>query len=395
MHPRYIPFNRPHVTGREIGYINEAIAHGHLSGNGPFARKCQEWLERREGGRRALLTNSCTAALELAALLADIRPGDEVIMPSFTFVSTANAFVLRGATPVFVDVRPDTLNLDETKVAAAITSRTRAVVPVHYAGVSCEMDAMSAIADEHGVLLIADAAHCIMATYRDRPVGSYGHLAAVSFHETKNVLSGEGGALLINDPRFVERAEVIHDKGTDRRRFLRGEVDKYTWVDVGSSYAPSEIVAAFLWAQLGEAELVTERRRWIWSRYHDGLASLELEGRLRRPSSPGHCQHNAHMYYLLMGSREQRDQLIATLAGVDINAVFHYVPLHASRAGRRYGRAHGELVVTESVSERLLRLPLWPDMREQDVDRVVDAVHSAVGRSRSGGLAAVPGFPSA
>lgn len=373
-----IPFNRPHVTGTEIAHIEQAIDRGHLSADGPFARRCEGWLEEREGSLRALLTNSCTAALEMAALLARIGPGDEVIMPSFTFVSTANAFALRGATPVFVDVRPDTLDLDETKVPGAITTRTRAIVPVHYAGVACEMDVLASIADERRLLLIADAAHCVLATYRGRPVGSMGHFAALSFHETKNVLSGEGGALLVNDPRFVERAEIIHDKGTDRRRFARGEVDKYTWIELGSSFGPSEIVAAFLWGQLERADELTARRRAIWDAYHERLARLETLGHLRRPCVPPDREHNAHLYYVLVDGRRRRDRLIATLVEAGIDAVFHYVPLHLSKAGRAYGRVSGDLAITESVSERLVRLPLWPDMTDEQIGRVVDSVRIAL-----------------
>jgi dTDP-4-amino-4,6-dideoxygalactose transaminase len=310
----------------------------------------------------------------MAAILADIGPGDEVIMPSFTFVSTANAFVLRGGVPVFVDIRPDTLNLDETKIEAAITPRTRAIVPVHYAGVGCEMGTVMAIADRHGLLVIEDAAQALLSTHAGRPLGSVGHLAGVSFHETKVVISGEGGALLINDPRWVARAEVIREKGTNRSEFFRGEAAKYTWIDIGSSYLPSEIVAAYLWAQLEEADGIAERRIRLWSAYHEALAPLEARGRLRRPVVPPGCGHNGHMYYVLLPHAEDRHRLIARLADHGIHAVWHYVPLHSSPAGKKFGRAHGDLGHTDSVSERLLRLPLWVGMTADMIGRVVDVV---------------------
>ena len=374
----YIPFNRPFTVGKEFEYIRQAIAQMHLSGNGPFTQRCQEWLEKHVRCRKALLTHSCTAALEMAAILADIRPGDEVIMPSFTFVSTANAFVLRGGVPVFVDIRSDTLNLDERQVEAAITSRTRAIVPVHYAGVGCDMDAIMAIAERHHLVVIEDAAQGVMSTYKGRPLGSIGHLAAVSFHETKNVISGEGGALLINDARFVERAEVIWEKGTNRSQFFRGQVDKYTWVDIGSSFLPSEISAAFLFAQLEEAEAITQKRLVLWMAYHELLAGLESKGRVRRPVVPPVCRHNAHLYYLLLPNLSGRARLIAQLGAGGINAVFHYVPLHSSPAGIRYGRACGRLAHTEQASDCLVRLPLWVEMQKQDVVHVVEEVCRAV-----------------
>lgn len=354
-----IPFNRPHMTGKELGYIAEAHAGGHLSGDGVFTGKCSAWLESQCGSGMALLTHSCTAALEMAAILAEIRPGDEVIMPSYTFVSTANAFVLRGAVPVFVDIRPDTLNLDETKIEAAITDRTRAIVPVHYAGVGCDMDAIMAIATQHDLLVIEDAAQGIMSDYKGRPLGSIGHFGCLSFHETKNIISGEGGALLINDRQFASRAEIIREKGTNRSQFFRGQVDKYTWVDLGSSYLPSELVAAFLWAQMEEAGRITERRLAIWDSYHEALAPLEKDGSLRRPLVPDTCRHNAHMYYILLPDLETRSSLIQVLAQHHISAVFHYVPLHEAPMGRRVGRAGGELAVTTDLADRLLRLPFW------------------------------------
>jgi len=369
-----IPFNKPYMTGRELGYIAEAHANGHLSGDGPFTRRCHAWLEATTGARKALLTHSCTAALEMTALLLDLAPADEIIMPSFTFVSTANAFVLRGAVPVFVDVRADTLNLDETLIEAAITPRTRAICVVHYAGVACEMDAINAIAERHGVVVIEDAAQGILSTYRDRPLGALGALAALSFHETKNIIAGEGGALLVNDDRYSERAEIIREKGTNRSQFFRGQVDKYTWVDVGSSYLPGEIVAAFLAAQMEEAERITRERLAIWSRYHEAFVPLEARERVRRPIVPAECRHNAHMYYLLLRDVDERTRFIATMKANGIHPVFHYVPLHSAPAGRRYGRASGELAVTDRSSDRLVRLPLWlPDM---DQSRVIESVEA-------------------
>jgi dTDP-4-amino-4,6-dideoxygalactose transaminase len=374
-----VPFNRPFVTGKEFDYIREAIAQGHLSGDGTFTRRCHAWLEDAVGSARALLTHSCTAALEMAALLADIQPGDEIIMPSFTFVSTANAFVLRGGVPVFVDIRPDTLNIDETRIEPAITSRTRAIVPVHYAGVGCDMDAIGGIAESHRLLVIEDAAHALLASYRDRPLGGFGHLAALSFHETKNVIAGEGGALLVKEPSLVERAEVIREKGTNRSQFFRGKVDKYTWVDVGSSYLPSEVTAAFLWAQLEMAHAITERRCAIWERYHEAFARLEGAGRLRRPVVPPECRHNAHMYYLLLPDLAARTRCLDRLQDAGVNAVFHYVPLHSSPAGRRYGRPHGTFRETDAAADRLVRLPLWVGIDDALVGRVVGAVEAAVG----------------
>jgi len=354
-----IPFNRPYMTGRELWYIEQAHTNGHLSGDGIFTKKCHKWLEERTGSSKALLTHSCTAALEMAAILADIQPGDEIIMPSYTFVSTANAFVLRGGVPVFVDIRSDTLNIDESKIEAAITSKTKAIVPVHYAGVACEMDTIMSIANRHDLLVVEDAAQGIMSSYKGRALGAIGHMGCYSFHETKNIISGEGGALLINDPRFVKRAEMIREKGTNRSSFFRGEVDKYTWVDVGSSYLPGEIIAAFLWAQMNEAHSITKERLSIWQGYHDALASLERLGKIRRPLVPAGCEHNAHMYYILLESLEKRSWLISELKKHNINSVFHYVPLHSSPAGQKKGRVHSEMTNTDEMSNRLLRLPLW------------------------------------
>jgi dTDP-4-amino-4,6-dideoxygalactose transaminase len=359
-----IPFNRPYVSGRELDYIARAAERGQLTGTEGYTRLAEQWLEKRVGCRRALLVPSCTAALEMCALLAGIEPGDEVIMPSFTFVTTATAFVLRGGVPVFVDIRPDTLNLDESKIEAAVTERTRAIVAVHYAGVGCEMDAIREIADRHGLLVIEDAAQAIDASYRGRPLGSEGDLAALSFHETKNLISGEGGGLLINDERFVERAEIIREKGTDRSRFFRGEVDKYSWVDIGSSYVLGELAAAFLWAQFENADEILARRQAIWDEYHRAFEEAEAEGLMRRPIVPPHCQANAHIYNILLPSAGARDRLLAYLESEGIGAVFHYVPLHSAPAGRRFGRAHGSMTFTDRAGSCLLRMPLWIGLAE-------------------------------
>lgn len=374
-----IPFNRPYMTGSELDCIKQAEAGSMLSGDGPFTKRCHRWLEEATGSTRVLLTHSCTAALEMAALLVDIQPGDEVIMPSYTFVSTANAFVLRGAVPVFVDIREDTLNLDERLVESAVTARTKAIVPVHYAGVACEMDAIMDIARRHGLKVIEDAAQGVMATYKGRALGSIGDLGAYSFHETKNVISGEGGALLVKDAPLAVRAEIIREKGTDRSRFFRGEVDKYTWQEVGSSFLPGELVAAFLWAQLQEAQSVTERRLKLWDRYHTALRPLEDQGLLRRPVVPAECQHNAHMYYVLLAQGIDRQAVLATLNTEGINAVFHYVPLHTAPAGRRYARTHGDLDKTVNLSERLVRLPMWLGLLPEQQDRVVKVLVRALG----------------
>jgi dTDP-4-amino-4,6-dideoxygalactose transaminase len=371
-----VPFNRPHMTGRELSYIAEAHQNHKLAGDGPFTAACSRWLEERTGARKALLTHSCTAALDMAAILADIRPGDEVIMPSFTFVSTANAFVLRGGVPVFVDIRRDTLNIDEKLIEAAITPRTRAIVPVHYAGVGCEMEPILDLARRRDLLVIEDAAQGVMSEYRGRSLGAIGHLGTVSFHETKNVISGEGGALLVNDARFVERAEIIREKGTNRTSFFRGETEKYTWVDIGSSYLPGEIIAAFLWAQLEEAQAITARRIELWNRYHARLQAHEQAGRIRRPVLPEGCRHNAHMYYVLLPSAEHRTRLIARLEAHGISAVFHYVPLHSSPAGRRFGRAAGAMTNTDQLSSRLLRLPLWLGLGDDVVDTIAAEIQA-------------------
>lgn len=354
-----IPFNRPPILGGEIENIRTALAGGKLSGDGDFTKRCHEWLERRLGAHRALLTHSCTAALEMAAILCDLKPGDEVIMPSFTFVSTANAVVLRGAVPVFVDIDPETLNIDPSAVEAAITPQTRAIFVVHYAGAPCDMDAIGAIAADHGLIVVEDAAQALGSTYKGRPAASLGHLAAISFHETKNLVSGEGGALVINDPSFVERAEIIREKGTNRSQFHRGKVDKYTWLDIGSSYLPSEIIAAFLYAQLQKLDIVNADRLDTWNAYHAALAPLEAAGRLKRPSSLPGVNHNGHLYYVLLPPDVSRAAFIGAMEAAGVDVPFHYVPLHSSPAGRRYGRASGDLPVTDRVADSLVRLPLY------------------------------------
>jgi dTDP-4-amino-4,6-dideoxygalactose transaminase len=366
------------LSGRELEYIQEAIANRHLAGNGPFTQRCQVWLREYLGAPQVLLTHSCTAALEMAAMLAGVAPGDEVIMPSFAFPSTANAFVLRGATPVFVDIREDTCNLDETLIEKAITSRTRAIVPVHYAGISCEMDRILSVARQHGLFVVEDSAQGLQAAYRGRPLGTLGHVAALSFHETKNVVMGEGGALIVNDEKWMERAEILWEKGTNRAQFSRGGVDKYSWVDIGSSFLPSEIGAAFLLAQLEHARTITERRLGVWDQYHRACEGMERAGLVRRPIVPDDCQHNAHIYYLLFSDEGTRSVVLSALNRAGIQAVFHYVPLHSSIAGRAYGRAGGGLPVTERVAGRLLRLPLWAGMGDTHVSAVVEHISRAL-----------------
>ncbi|KAA1054038.1 dTDP-4-amino-4,6-dideoxygalactose transaminase [Azospirillum argentinense] len=373
-----IPFNRPHVTGREVQYIAEACDRGHLSGDGLFTGRCQRWLEEATGATRALLTTSGTSALEMTAILADIGPGDEVIMPSYTFSSSANAFVLRGGVPVFIDIRPDTMNMDEALIEAAVTPRTRAIMVMHYAGVPCDMEPIMAVAERHNLVVIEDAAQGLLSSYRGRPVGGIGHMAAFSFHETKNIIAGEGGAILINDPRVVQRAEIIREKGTNRTAFHRGETDKYTWVDLGSSFLPSEIIAAFLWAQLEGAKEITARRLALWNRYHERFAPLEAAGLARRPICPDDTVSNGHIYYLLLPSREKRDALIASLRAVGIMAVFHYIPLHSAPAGTRFGRANGAMTHTDDLSHRLVRLPLWVDLGDR-LDEVAGHVLRILG----------------
>lgn len=369
-----VPFSKPYLTGNEIEYIKRSHLVGNLSGDGQFTKQCSQWLEAQAQSKKALLTHSCTGALEMTAILANIQPGDEVIMPSYTFVSTANAFVLRGAIPVFVDIRPDTLNIDEKLIESAITSKTKAIVPVHYAGVGCEMDAIMSIADKYGLLVIEDAAQGIMATYKSKPLGSIGHMAGYSFHETKNIISGEGGALLVNDDAYVDRAEIVREKGTNRSQFYQGKVDKYTWQDIGSSYLPGEGVAAFLLAQLEHAEEITDARLAIWERYHQALEHLEQKGDIKRQTIPDHCQHNAHMYYILLDSHQARTQLIEKLNQHNIHPAFHYIPLHSAPGGLQFARVSGEMGVTDDMSGRLLRLPLWVGLSEHHQDRVLDLI---------------------
>ena len=361
-----IPFNRPYVVGEEFNYIREAIANRHLAGNGPFTARCHSWLQQCLGVEKVLLTHSCTAALEMAAMLADVGDGDEVIMPSFTFVSTANAFALRGAQPVFVDVRDDTLNVDEEAIARAITPRTKAIVLVHYAGVACEMDRILALAAERGIAVIEDNAHGLFGRYRDRPLGTFGALSALSFHETKNVSCGEGGALVVNDRRLIERAEIIREKGTNRSRFLRGEVDKYTWMDVGSSYVLSDMLSAFLLGQLEQRGDVQRARRAVFERYERALEEWTRMHAVRTLSAPAWCEQPFHMYYLRLSGSEARRRFIADLSAAGILAVSHYVPLHLSPVGRRYGYKPGDLPVTERVSDELVRLPFFTSLDEHD-----------------------------
>jgi dTDP-4-amino-4,6-dideoxygalactose transaminase len=368
-----IPFNKPGLTGNELAYISGAVEHGHLSGDGEFTRKCHAFFETEVGVGRALLTTSCTHALEMAALLLDISTGDEVIVPSFTFVSTVNAFVLRGAQPKFIDVRPDTLNLDESRLEGLISPRTRAIVPVHYAGVGCEMDAILEIASRHGVPVVEDNAHGLFGKYRGKYLGTLGCMATQSFHETKNVTCGEGGALFINDFRYVERAEIIREKGTNRSQLIRGQVDKYTWVDVGSSYLPSELLAAFLYAQLEVWQEIQSRRRRIWERYQEALADWARENGVLRPVVPADREQAYHMFYLVTPSLAWRQALIAHFKQRQILAVFHYLPLHLSPMGKRFGGKKGDCPVTENLSERLLRLPVYNNLHEQDQARVIEA----------------------
>lgn len=362
------------MTGKELYYISQAHFNGKLAGDGPFTERCHEWIESTTSTEKALLTHSCTAALEMTALLANIDIGDEVIMPSYTFVSTANAFVLRGAKPVFVDIRNDTLNINENLIENAISERTKAIVVVHYAGVSCEMDSILTIARKHNLLVIEDAAQGVMSNYKGRALGSIGDLGTYSFHETKNVISGEGGALLINRNDLVERAEIIREKGTNRTQFFRKQVDKYTWHDIGSSYLPGELIAAFLWAQLEEAKTITEYRMKVWDMYHSNIAPLENNGSLRRPMIPSECSHNAHMYYILLPDRETRNRTLDHLNKNGINAIFHYIPLHSSPAGQKYGITHTELAITNEIADRILRLPLWVGMTDSHVDQVTETL---------------------
>lgn len=377
-----IPFNRPCLAGNEYKFIAEAIANGHASGDGPFTRKCHELLERELEVPRALLTTSCTHALEMAALLLDCGPEDEVIVPSFTFVSTANAFALRGARLVFADIRPDTLNLDESRLESLITPRTKAIVVVHYAGVACEMDSILAIASRHGVRVVEDNAHGLFSRYKSTYTGKFGCLATQSFHETKNFTCGEGGALIINDASLLERALVIREKGTNRSRFFRGEVDKYTWVDLGSSYLPSDLLAAFLYAQLEARETIQQKRQRIWNRYQESLAGWAASNDVRLPVIPPECEQSYHMFYMLLPSMEHRESLISQLKQQSILSVFHYIPLHLSEAGMKFA-GPSNCPVTEEVSERLLRLPFYNDLSESEQEQVTSAVTNARFRSLS------------
>jgi len=369
-----IPFNRPCLTGSEMTFIGQAIQSGHASGDGTFTKKCHALLEQALDVPKVLLTPSCTHALEMSALLLDIQPGDEVIVPDFAFVTTVNAFVLRGARPVFADVRPDTLNLDETRLESLITPRTKAIVPLHYAGVGCEMDAIMDIAARHGVQVVEDSAHALFATYKGRYLGTFGNMATQSFHETKNFHCGEGGALLINDEQYAERAEIIREKGTNRSRFFRGQVDKYTWVDVGSSYLPSDMLAAFLLAQLESREIIQAKRQRVWERYDAGLQGWAHEHQVQLPCIPAHCEQAYHMFYLLLPSLNVRQALISHLKTRDILSVFHYLPLHLSDMGRKFGGQPGNCPVTEDISDRLLRLPFFNDLTEGDQTEVIEAI---------------------
>jgi dTDP-4-amino-4,6-dideoxygalactose transaminase len=371
-----IPFNKPCYTGNEDKYVLDSMRSSHISGNGPYTKKCEEWFENRLKCKRALLTPSCTHALEMAAILIDIKPGDEVIMPSYTFVSTANAFVLRGAKVVFVDIRPDTMNIDENLIENAITERTKAICVVHYAGVGCEMDKIMEIADKYNLYVIEDAAHGMMAEYKGKPLGTIGHLGAFSFHETKNYTSaGEGGLLIVNDDKFIERAEIIREKGTNRSQFFRGMVDKYTWVDIGSSYLMNDVSAAYLWGQLEVAEEINEFRLRAWNRYYNGLLELEKEGFIELPTVPKHCRHNGHIFYIKVENLRIRTELLRFLKEQGIHATFHYVPLHSSPAGQRYGRFHGVDKFTTKESERLIRLPLFFNIKDEEIDYVIESIY--------------------
>ncbi len=369
-----INFNVPPVAGKELIYLEEAIRSKKICGDGAFTKKCSKWLEDQTGSERVLLTTSCTHATELAAILANIQPGDEVIMPSYTFVSTADAFVLRGAKAVFVDVRPDTMNIDETLIEDAITEKTKAIVPVHYAGVSCEMDTICDIAKRHDLYVIEDAAQGVMASYKGRPLGTIGDYGCYSFHETKNLSMGEGGALLIKDKENILRAEIVREKGTNRSQFFRGEIDKYTWMDAGSSYLPSELNAAYLWAQLEDAQKIYDDRMKSWNLYYEQLKPLEEEGKIELPVIPDGCVHNAHMFYIKTKDLEERSDLIFFLKGKQINSVFHYIPLHSSPAGKRLGVFHGEDKYTTKESERLVRLPMYYGLKAEEVECVAEAV---------------------
>jgi len=370
-----IPFNKPFLTGNETKYIEEAVRSMKISGDGIFTKKCHAFFEEKYGFKKCLLTTSCTDALEMAAILINIEPGDEVIIPSYTFVSTANAFVLRGAKIIFADSLPDHPNIDVSKIESLITSRTKAIVPVHYGGVACDMDEIMALAKKYNLYVIEDAAQAIDSYYKGKPLGSFGHLAAFSFHETKNIISGEGGALLVNNPKFIKRAEIIWQKGTDRNRFMRGEIDKYTWRDIGSSFLPGELTAALLWAQLQKAEKITKKRLSIWNYYHKALKKLEEKKKLRRPVVPKYCRHNAHMYYLLTKSENIRNKFIQDLKRKNILSVFHYVPLHNSPKGRIYRLKSNKLLVSNNHASRIARLPLYVDLKDKSISIILRAIN--------------------
>lgn len=371
-----ISFNKPPYVGEEIKYIEEAVKAQKICGDGQFTKKCNKWFEDKTGAAKVLLTTSCTHATELAALLLDIQPGDEVIMPAYTFVSTADAFVLRGATAVFVDINPKTMNIDENLIEDAITEKTKAIVPVHYAGVSCEMDKIMGIAKKHNLYVVEDAAQGVMSTYKGKALGTIGDYGCYSFHETKNYSMGEGGALLIRDGKNAELAEIIREKGTNRSKFFRGQIDKYTWVEAGSSYLPSDMNAAYLWAQLQKADEINENRLQSWNRYYEGLKDLEEAGKIELPYIPEYCEHNAHMFYIKAKDLEERSALISYLKENGVTAVFHYIPLHTAPAGKEYGRFHGEDKYTTKESERIVRLPMYYELDEQDAKKVMDLIHT-------------------
>lgn len=379
MENQIISLNRPYLTGNEKYYIQKAYEKGQLAGNGYFTQKCQKLIEKMLGTKRAFLTHSCTAALEMAAILADLQPGDEVIMPSYTFVSTANAFILRGAKPVFADIRSDTLNINEKKIEDLITRKTKVIVPVHYAGVGCEMSSILAIAQKHKLLVIEDAAHCVKARYKSKELGTLGDFGALSFHETKNIISGEGGALLINNPKFIERAEIIWQKGTDRARFFRGEVDKYSWKDIGSSFLPGELMAAFLWAQLEKADEITQKRLSVWRRYHKAFNAIEERRIAKRPKIPKHCSHNAHNYFLICKSKKLRNVLFNKLHQKKIGATFHYIPLHTSTFAKKNLKQSFNMTITTKISNRIIRLPLYTKISNKDQNKVIKNVIQVLG----------------
>ncbi len=378
-----IPFNKPTIVGKELYYIAKAVLDGHLSGDGPFTKKCQRWIEERLGCEKALLTHSGTGALEMAAILLDIQAGDEVILPSFTFVSTANAFVLRGATPVFVDIRPDTLNIDENQIERAIRKRTKAIVPVHYAGVPCDMATIMKIARRRGPLVVEDAAQALLSKYGDRRLGTIGDLGCLSFHETKNIISGEGGCLLINNEKYIERAEIIWEKGTDRKKFSRGEIDKYTWVDIGSSFLPGELISSFLYAQMEQAEKIISARRRVFDYYLQKLKPLEEEGLIRLPLIREIRETNGHIFYIIARDANERDALIRHLKNDNILGVFHYIPLHSSPAGKKYGRVSGDMTVTDEISERIIRLPLFNELTKAEMDGIISRIFAFFGKSQA------------